>query len=170
VAPYHVPLNTYLARYRMRYAMTAHRLETDLRGRTVDILGNIRAVREYAREYYETKSLRSLIGEHQTSRGAQLENGQYIITLNGMLQAVFMLSMLLFSVHLASVGAISLGSIILVLSLITSVGQSIFLVGQRIASISEQWSEVKEALSDLLNPHEVEMCRMQPISKCLREA
>jgi ABC-type bacteriocin/lantibiotic exporter with double-glycine peptidase domain len=82
--------------------------------------------------------------------------GEYIIALNGIMQAVFMLSMLLFSVHLASVGAISLGSIILVLSLITSVGQSIFLVGQRIASISEQWSEVKEALSDLLNPHEVE--------------
>jgi ABC-type multidrug transport system fused ATPase/permease subunit len=151
-----IPLNTYLARYRMRYAMTAHRLETDLRGRTVDILGNIRAVREYAREYYETKSLRSLIGEHKQAEVRNWRMGQYIITLNGMLQAVFMLSMLLFSVHLASVGAISLGSIILVLALITSVGQNIFLVGQRIASISEQWSEVKEALSDILNPHEVE--------------
>jgi ATP-binding cassette subfamily B protein len=150
-----VPMNTYLAKRRMKYATRVHKLETDLRGRTVDILGNIRAVREYAQEYFESQSLRSLIGEHRQAEQKNWQMGQYVVMLNSAMQAVFMLSMLLFSVHLASIGAISLGSIILILSLITSVGQSIFVIGQRIASLSEQWSEVKEALCDLLNPHEV---------------
>jgi ATP-binding cassette subfamily B protein len=150
-----VPLNTLLARRRMKYAMHAHKLETNLRGRTVDILGNIRAVREYAREHLETMSLRSLIGEHRQAELKNWQMGEYMIAFNGVLQAIFMLSMLMFSVELASRGAISLGSIILVLSLITSVGQSIFFIGNRIASISEHWSELKEALADLLNPHEV---------------
>jgi ABC-type multidrug transport system fused ATPase/permease subunit len=150
-----VPLNTWLARRRMKYAMRAHKLETNLRGRTVDILGNIRAVRDYAREYFESKSLRSLMVEHRQAELKNWQMGEYLIGLNGLMQAIFMLSMLLFSVHLASVGAISLGSIILVLSLITSVGQSIFFVGNRIAGLSEQWSEVKEGLSDLLTPRDV---------------
>jgi ATP-binding cassette subfamily B protein len=150
-----VPINTWLARRRMRFAMQAHKLETNLRGRTVDILGNIRAVREYAREYFESKSLRVLIGEHREAELKNWQAGECMIALNGVMQAVFMLTMLTFSVYLASIGAISLGSIILVLSLITSVGQSIFFIGNRIASLSEQWSEVKEALGDLLNPHEV---------------
>jgi ATP-binding cassette subfamily B protein len=150
-----VPINTYLARRRLKFTMRVQKIETSLRGRTVDILGNIRAVREYAHEPYEARMLKDVITEH---RNAELKNwavGEYMIGFNGILQSVFMLGMLVIAAQLAASGVISLGSVILVLSLVVGVGQSIFFIGNRIAGVTEQWSELKEGLDDILNPHEV---------------
>lgn len=150
-----IPLNTWLAQKRIVHSMRVQTLETNLRGTTVDILGNIRAVREYTREQHEADELTDLMRQHQRAALKNWHIGEYMIGFNGVLQAAFMLGMVGAAVYLSSIGAISVGSIVLILSLIVGVSQNIFYIGNRIAGLAEEWSEVKEGLDDLLAPHEI---------------
>jgi ATP-binding cassette subfamily B protein len=150
-----VPINTYLARKRMKYAVKVQAIETDLRGRTIDILGNIRAVHEYAQEPFEARMLKNYMLEHKVAELKNWQVGEYVVAINGLMQSAFMLGMLVVVANLAGAGIITFGSVVLVLSLIMTVGQNIFFVGSRIANVVEQWSQLKEGLEDILNPHEV---------------
>lgn len=150
-----LPLNVFMGKKRVGYVMKTQRLETKLRGTTVDILGNIRAVKEYAREMFEASSLRSLMKEHAKASADAWTFSEKIAIINGALQALFILSMLGVSIYLAQVGAVSFGSVILALSLVVGVGQSIFHIGNQISHFSEQWGEIKEGLDDLLNAYDV---------------
>jgi ATP-binding cassette subfamily B protein len=150
-----LPVNIFFAKRRTAYSMLVTEKETELRGRTVDIVGNIRAVQEFARIPFEMDALKPKILEHKKAAIANWLYGEKAVAINTAIQIVFMVGMLLTAIYLASRGMITLGSVILVLSMINSVGNSIFYIGSQMSNIAEQWGEIKSGLDDLLTPYDV---------------
>ncbi len=150
-----VPINAYFARQRPALSRAAQAAETKLRGVTVDIVTNVRAVREYARSLFEMTQLQDLI---LARRLAGLRNRlfeQRITLSNGTLQIAATGTMLLIVLSLGEHGLATAGDIILVLALATSMGERLFNLGQQISNLSETWGEIEEGLEDILTVHEI---------------
>lgn len=151
-----IPLNYVLSRKRVLYTEQVQALETRLRGISVDVVSNIRAVQEYAHETTEVRGLLPLIAERRIAGMKNWMAGRYIILINGVIQIMFMSGIIATVVWLASEGRVSIGTVVLVLSLTTSVGMKIFHVGWMMSSIAESWGEVKEGLDDILVHHDMD--------------
>lgn len=150
-----IPLNVYLAKKKLAVTLKTQELETGLRGRTVDFLTNIRAVQEFGGVAQEVKKLRELIHERRKVGFKNRMIGEGMILLNSILQMIFMLLMLGMTLWLASRGEVSVGSVILVLSLVLSVGADILWIGNNISFMSDRWGEIVEGLKDLYVPYTV---------------
>ena len=150
-----VPLNVWLARKRVPLAAAFQEAETRLNGTTVDVLGNITAVHEYARRPYEMARLKGLI---IGSRAANLRNwrfGEWVLTANGILQAAFVGGLLALSVALAIRGTITPGDVVLVLSLLSLFQGQLTFIGSQLNDLAQSVGQVRESLEDLLSIHEV---------------
>lgn len=151
-----LPINYALSRRRIIYTERVQALETRLRGISVDIVSNIRAVQEYAHEKAEVKQLLPLIAERREAGMKNWMAGRNIVLINGGIQVLFMGSIIATAVMLASQGTISIGTVVLVLALTTSIGMKLFHVGWMMSSVAESWGEVKEGLDDILAEHDID--------------
>jgi ABC-type multidrug transport system fused ATPase/permease subunit len=151
-----LPLNYFLARKRVVYTERVQALETKLRGASVDLVSNIRAVQEYARGSVEVERLLPHIAERRDAGMKNWMAGRYIILINGAIQVLCMSAIVVATLWLAGAGTISVGTVVLVLSLTTSVGMKIFQVGWMMSSFAESWGEVKEGLDDILVAHDMD--------------
>ena len=150
-----LPINIYFARQRPALSRAAQAAETKLRGVTVDIVSNMRAVQEYARSVLELTNLKELI---IARRLAGLRNrlfDQRISLSNGSLQIIATGAMLLIVLYLGERGLATAGDIILVLALATGMGERLFHLGQQISNLSETWGEIEEGLEDVLAAHDI---------------
>lgn len=150
-----LPINIYFAKQRPALSKAAQAAETKVRGVTVDIVTNMRAVREFARSALELVQLKNLI---EARRFAGLRNRlfeQRITLSNGALQIAATGAMLFIVLYLGERGLATAGDIILVLALTTSMGERLFHLGQQISNLSETWGEIEEGLEDVLAAHDI---------------
>lgn len=148
-------INMYFAKIRVPLSTRAQKLETQLNGATVDLLSNITAMQEYARRLFEIERLKSMT---ENRRQAGLRNwyfGDRVLLFNGILQAIFGGSLAFAAVYYAANGMITLGDIILVLTLIFRIENLLLSLGQQLNSFAETWGEVAESLEEILEPHEI---------------
>ncbi len=151
-----IPINMWLSQKRIPYTLTAQRSETILRGVTVDIVSNIRAVHEFVASKIEMSGLAPLIAKRRRAGMENMIAGQVIVLVNCILYVLMLGAMLGTTAHLVLQSVVSVGTLALVLSLTVNVGDRIFSLGWRLSNIVEAWGEVKEGLDDILLPHEIE--------------
>jgi len=149
------PLNIFLYRKKIPLAKEAIKSETELNANTVDVLTNINAVRDYARGLLELNFLYGLIEERRRAGAANWGFSEKAITLNNIFETIFAGGMIGSSVYLWTNGQISAGSIILIITLFAQIKRSISNLCQQFNNFADTTSTIKEALSDLLNKHEV---------------
>lgn len=150
-----LPINSYFATQKSGYSKNAQAAETKLRGVTVDIVTNIRAVSEYARNFLELAQLKGLIHERKLAGLRNALFDQRITIVNGLLQVVAMSSMFFIALYLGEQGRITPGDIILLLALSTAMGDRIFHLGSQLSNLGETWGEIQEGLEDILNEHDI---------------
>ena len=150
-----IPINYRLSKEKTAVAIAAQASETVLRGSSVDVVSNIRAVQEYARGTFELTLMKDLITKRYK---AGLRNWMYslhISVVNSILQVLFISTMLAVVLYLSFLGKVTPGTIILVFALSTSVGDRVFYLSNQMAALSEHWGEVREGIEDILNEHEI---------------
>ncbi|MFA7310158.1 MAG: ATP-binding cassette domain-containing protein, partial [Candidatus Paceibacterota bacterium] len=81
--------------------------------------------------------------------------GEWVLVLNGVLQAVFGGSMAFAAVYLASTGALSVGDIVLVLTIIFRIEGLLLFLGSHLNGFAETWGEIQESLEEILEPHQI---------------
>ena len=148
-------VNMYFAKKRVPLSNRAQKLETQLNGATVDLLSNITAMQEYARRLFEIERLKSMTDNR---RQAGLRNwyfGDKVLLFNGLLQAIFGGALAFAAVFYAANGFITVGDIILVLTLIFRIENLLLGLGQQLNSFAETWGEIGESLEEILEPHEI---------------
>ena len=150
-----IPLNYVLSGRRIAYTVRVQAAETLLRGVSVDIVSNVRAVQEYVQEGAEMKKLLPMIIDRKVAGFKNMMAGRYIILINGAVQIIFMGGIVSTAVLLASRGSITVGTVVLVLALSASVGMKIFSLGWQMSSVAEHWGEIKEGLDDVLIEHDI---------------
>lgn len=148
-------LNVYLARRRLPLSRQLQHVETKLTGVTVDLLSNISTMQEYARRLFEMERIKRVIQER---RDIGLRNwwlNESILTVNGIVQAIFAGVMIFVAVHLTRTGDISVGDIILIITIVFRIEGYMLVVGRQLNSFAEKWGEIQESLEEILQPHEI---------------
>lgn len=150
-----VPLNFYMARKRVPHSVLAQQTETKLRGETVDLITNMRAMHEYVRRPHELEKFKDLI---LYRRKVGLRNwlfGEIILSVNAATQLLFTVVMIVVAVWAVTSNATTPGVVVLIISLSLSVGRDIFYIGNQFNNFAEYWGELKEGLEEILNPHDI---------------
>lgn len=149
------PMNIVLFRKKIPLGKAATKSETELNANTVDVLTNINAVRDYARSAFELNFLYGLIEERRRAGAANWRFGEKAITLNNLFEVLFATGMIGSSVYLWTLGRLTAGDIILVITLFSQIRRTISGLGQQFNAFADNLSTIKEALSDILNDHEI---------------
>ena len=148
-------LNTYLARKRLPLSMQLQNIETKLTGVTADLLSNISAMQEYARRLFEMERIKVVIEERRRIGLRNWQFGESILTVNGVVQAFFAGVIIVVAVHLTQIGQISIGDIILIITIIFRIEGYMLFVGRNLNTFGEKWGEIQESLIEILEPHEI---------------
>lgn len=148
-------LNAYFVRKRVPLSAYVQRLDTELTGMTVDLLSNITAMQEYARRSFEMRRLEKGIEKRRQAGIRNWSYGERVLILNNILQFIFGGVMILLAVTLMRNGAISLGDIILVITIIFRIEGQLQSLGSNINKVSNTWGEIQESLTQIIEPHEI---------------
>ncbi|MBI5470194.1 ABC transporter ATP-binding protein [Candidatus Kaiserbacteria bacterium] len=150
-----VALNAYLGWKRVPLATAAHNLETALNGATVDLLTNVSAMQEYAQRGYEIDRLKAATEMRRVAGLRSWYFGEWTRALNSVFLVIFGSAMMLTTVTLAKTGAIGVGDIILVITIIFRIEGLLQSLGSNFNKFSETWGEIQESLDEIIEPHEI---------------
>lgn len=147
--------NAYLGVRRVPFAARAHDLGTYLNGATVDLLSNVSAMQEYARREFEIQRIKSAINDHRTAHLKSWYFGEWTRILNSIFLVIFGGAMVLTTVSLARSGLLSIGDIVLVITIIFRVEGLLQSLGSNFNKFAEVWGEITESLEEIIEPHEI---------------
>lgn len=147
--------NVYLAGKRVPRSMHVQALETRLNGGTIDLLSNVQAMQDFARRDYEITRLQGAIEERTRAGFVNWYFGEWILVGNIVMQGFFGGLMALAAVYLASVGMLSAGDVVLILTLIFRIEGLLLFLGSHLTHFSETWGEIRESLEEIMLDHEI---------------
>ncbi len=148
-------INLYMGIKRVPLAVEAHDIETKINGATVDLLSNVSAMQEYARRTYEMERLRSMTEERRFAHLRSWFFGEWTRVINSVLLVVFGMAMVLTIVSLAERGLVSLGDVLLVVTIIFRIEGLLQSLGSNFNKFAETWGEIRESLEEVIEPHEI---------------
>ena len=148
-------VNIVLVHKRLPLTELSHRLETALNGSTVDLMTNISAMQEYARRPFEIRRLQKAIDERRVVGIKNWYMGEKIRIVNSVLLVIFGGAMTFTVVWFAKTAIVSLGDVILVLTIIFRVEGMLQSLGSNLNKSAETWGEVRESIEEIIEPHEI---------------
>jgi len=150
-----VAVNAYLGRKRVPLAAHAHDLETKINSATVDLLTNVGAMQEYARREFEIERLKSGANDRRVAHLRSWYFGEWTRVVNSVLLVIFGSAMVVTTVYLAKAGLVSLGDIVLVITIIFRIEGLLQSLGSNFNKFAETWGEIEESLEEIIEPHEI---------------
>lgn len=148
-----IPLNIFFSKKRMPLAIAGQAAETKLTGMTVDLLGNISAMQEYARRTYEIERVKQQAIDRRDKGLRTWYFGETTLVVNVVLLALFTTSMVFLAVSGALRGALSAGDIVLIITIIYRLEDQFVFLSSQINRLGEYWGEIEESLTEILVPH-----------------
>ena len=150
-----VPTNVYLARKKAVLSEYVESLRTKLRGSIVDSITNIAAMIHFASRGRERVRIEELITQnyHADIKNKLFTN--FLILGNSVALFLFALVVLLVSTYLWSSGAITVGVLIALLSMMSNLLWSLSNIGNQINYFAESYGELKNGLDELVIPHDI---------------
>lgn len=146
-------LNFWFARKLEVYSYKFAETLSTLKGRIVDSLSNISLVHEYA----QISGEREYIGEYvEMQRNIGLKRwwlSEWVLVANGFLLFIFTLSMIGTSVYLFQKNIVTVGVIVMVISILVDLSRRLFFIGQEIRDASKNYGQVREGLLEILCKH-----------------
>jgi ATP-binding cassette, subfamily B, bacterial len=151
----YVPTNVFfvsrLHKLSFRYAEDS----SQLRGQMVDSASNIDTVRSSGEVEYEKGHISEYVGHQRVSHLREWWWSEWVLVTNGVLLAGFILSMFAIGMRLIESGAISVGSLVMVITVVMALEQRMFFLGQHLTQAVSYYGQVGEGLKELLEPHEI---------------
>ena len=150
-----IPLNIYLARKRRPLVVQHAGDDTALRGLTVDTLGNIAAVRQFARHTHEMEEVAASAARTRASDLRQWKFSEWILSFNNFLIVLFEGGIIFIVFYLWTHGGVTPGDLAMVFGLIIGIMSSLVFIGNNMNSFVRKYGDIEEGLTDLLIPHEI---------------
>src|SRR5690606_13244829 len=117
---------------------------TVLRGRIVDMFGNVAAVRQYVRRNHEHGEIRALAQELREKDRASWTYTEMMLLLNGAVLFVFALGMFWSLTYQWSIGNVTAGDFVLILSLVSQITGTLLFIGRSFNATARALGEVRE--------------------------
>lgn len=150
-----IPLNVYIAKYRRPFVMEYSNQATKARGYAVDAITNMAAIRQFSRTKEEQKRFSEHINEMRTLNAKQWQISEWGLTINNVIIVIFEATILLIGISLWSKGAISVGELVMMITLMMNVQGSLVFIGNGMNGFIRRYSEIQEGLTDILLPYEI---------------
>lgn len=151
-----IVVNRALAPKKARLSRANAEANTRLRGRIVDVLSNIAAVRQYAHRPFEEAGVYDLT---DARREAHRKNWMYtekMLLWNSIILFIFTFGMFWSLVTKWSAGVVSTGEFVLILALISQLTGTLIFIGRACNATARSFGEMEEGLDDILVPYEIE--------------
>jgi ABC-type multidrug transport system fused ATPase/permease subunit len=151
----YVPVNVFWVSRLHKLSFAYAEASSRLRGKMVDTTSNIDTVQLTGEAAHERQHVGESIGEQRVSHLREWWWSEWLLVTNGVLLAAFILSMLAIGMALIARGAISVGSLVMVVTVVIALEQRMFFLGQNLTQAVSYHGQVAEGLEELLQPHEI---------------
>jgi ATP-binding cassette, subfamily B, bacterial len=126
-----------------------------LKGRIVDSLGNISLVHEYANLFGERKYIKNFMKRSYNAGTAQWYLSEWMLFVNGILLFIFMCFMLGISLSLFQKNSITVGVIVMIITIVGLLINQLFFLGQQLRDAAKYYGQTKEGLEEILTEHRI---------------
>lgn len=154
-----IPINVYIAKYRRPHVVAYSAQATKMRGRLVDAITNISAVRQYSRHDFEQEKFDAEVDKMQLLDLRQWQISEWGLTLNNALIVIFELVLITVVISLWSKNVLSTGEFIMIVTLLLNINGTLVFIGNSINGFIRRYSDVEEGLSDILLGYEIKNAR-----------
>ena len=150
-----IPLNIYLAKYRRPHIVKYSAQSTKTRGRLVDTITNISAVRQYALHDFELNSFSEEVSSMRQLNLKQWGISEWGLLANNVVIVVFEFALLIVTISLWTKGSLSTGTLIMLITLLMNINSTLVFIGSSINGFIRRYADVEEGLEDIMSVHEV---------------
>ncbi len=151
-----IPINVYIAKYRRPHVVAYSAQATKMRGRLVDAITNIGAVRQYSRHMFEQRKFDTEVNKMRSLDLRQWQISEWGLTLNNALIVIFELVLITVVISLWTKNLLSTGEFIMIITLLLNINGTLVFIGNSINGFIRRYSDVEEGLTDILLPYEIE--------------
>ena len=150
-----IPMNVFLAKYRRPYVVSYASQKTALRGRAVDVITNVSAMRQFSRRSFEAQEIKTTMERLRQADVTQWKLSEWGLLFNNIVIAASITLMLIVMYHLWVTGFVSAGDFILVLTLVMNLSGTLVFIGNAMNQFIRIYGEVQEGLDEILLAHEI---------------
>lgn len=150
-----IPVNYYLAKHRHPYIVSFASARTALRGRVVDVVTNVGAMRHFSRRGFESERLDESIENLRAKNIKEWQLSEWALVFNNVIIIAAISAMLLIMYRLWAEGTVTSGDFVLVLTLLMSLSGTLVFIGNTINQFIRVYGEVQEGLDEILLSHEI---------------
>lgn len=147
--------NFWFAKKLQPYSYSASQSVSTLKGRIVDSLSNISIVHEYAHISGERDYIRGFVRKQHDLGLKNWLISEWVLVANGILIFIFIMAMMSSSIYLFQNSLISIGVIVMVISIVGDLTGQLFFIGQEIKDSSKLYGQIKEGLDEILHEHKI---------------
>ena len=151
----YVPVNVYCVARLHKLSVAYADASSALRGQMVDTTTNIDTVQHTGQVAWERQHIGESIGLQRVSHLEEWWWSEWLLVTNGLLLAGFIFGMFTIGMRLIADGRISVGSLVMVVTVVIALEQRMFFLGQNLTQAVSSHGQVSEGLGELLQPHEI---------------
>jgi len=148
-------INIWFAKKLQPKALVSANSLSTLKGRIVDSLGNISLVHEYANIAGERKYIQNFIRRSYNAGLSQWQLSEWMLLSNGVMLFIFMCFMVGTSLYLFQKNSISVGVVIMVITIVGLLINQLFFLGQQLRDAAKFYGQVREGLEEILTEHRI---------------
>lgn len=146
----------FMARKRAVFSSAATNEDTRVRGRIIDMVTNIAAVQDFARRTHELLLLQPFLLARYRAGIRNWTHGEISRILVNIFQVVFIALISFASIYIWTTGALSVGDIVLILTLTISLSYRVEELGRALSDFGERYGEIQSSLDDILITYSVQ--------------
>lgn len=147
--------NFYLVKRKQHLSFAVAKAGSESKGKMVDTVSNIATVHANASHKYELKFVGGFIEKYREKHMKSWIASEWILFINGLLLAIFVFGMLSITVLAMKNSDVTLGSLVLIISMTVSLMQSLFFIGHKMTDAIDDYSQIEEGLSELIIPYSI---------------
>jgi ATP-binding cassette subfamily B protein len=151
----YVPLNVLFVSRLHKLSFAYAESSSVLKGKMVDSTSNVDTVQYTGAIDYEKRHIGRHIGNQRMSHLKEWWYSEWVLVTNGVLLAIFAFAMFALAMYLISINGITVGTLILVVLIVTELEHRMFFLGQHLSQVVSYYGQVNEGLKELLEPHEI---------------
>jgi ATP-binding cassette, subfamily B, bacterial len=151
----YIPVNVYCVSRLHKLSFAYAEASSQLRGKMVDTTANIDIVQHTGETAFERQYVGESIGYQRISHLREWWWSEWLLVANGLLLATFMVAMFGIGMWLIAGGRISVGALVMVVTVVIALEQRMFFLGQSLTQAVSYHGQVSEGLAELLPPHEI---------------
>ncbi len=147
--------NFFVSKKGSLYSKTKANKGSELRGRMVDVFGNILATKQNVSMQYESKALSGFGEKYRKAYVRSWFYTEKIIFINNTLIVIAIGLILGVALHLWEDGLVSVGDVIMLTSMLFVLYGDLEFLGQTFKRFMEQYGQLKEGLEEVFEPYDI---------------